>query len=206
MKILIVDDSPENLLLLTQHLKTLGYETVSAKKRRRSGRRVPSAASGSGDHGCDDAVMDGYRPRRASVISTPRAGADPIPERPYGRPRAHQGLEAAATTIWPTGQRIPADNKIMALHRIADMQDQVTHYARELQPIWSKIATSACWRAIWLDHIIRQDKEEPDLVRAWVSPAQHFSGDVVMTARSPVRTQCVAGRCDRAWACPPRSA
>lgn len=187
MKILVVDDSPENLLLLTQHLKTLGYETVSAKNGEEA---VAVYQAQRPDLVIMDVmmpVMDGYQATaRIRHLDTARWVPILFLSAHTDDHERTKGLEAGGDDYLAKPVNVfLLNNKIMALRRIADMQDQVTHYARELQANLEQNRDERLLARYLLDHIIRQDKEEPDLVRAWVSPAQHFSGDVVMTARSP---------------------
>lgn len=187
MKILVVDDSPENLFILNQHLNKLGYETVSAN----NGEEAVVAYQ---EQRPDLVIMDVMMPKMDGYQATARIRHLDV-ERwvPILFLSAHtddnertKGLEAGGDDYLAKPVNVfLLNNKIMALRRIADMQDQVTHYARELQANLEQNRDERQLARYLLDHIIRQDKEEPDLVKSWVSPAQHFSGDVVMTARSP---------------------
>lgn len=187
MKILVVDDSPENLLLLNQHLNKLGYETVSAKDGEEA---VKAYQAQRPDLVIMDVVMpkmDGYQATaRIRHLDTERWVPILFLSALTDDNERTKGLEAGGDDYLAKPVNVfLLNNKIMALRRIADMQDQVTHYARELQANLEQNRDERQLARYLLDHIIRQDKEEPDLVKSWVSPAQHFSGDVVMTARSP---------------------
>lgn len=187
MKILLADDSPENLLLLSKHFSGLGYETLTAKN---GAEAVTAYQDGQPDLVIMDVempVMNGYQAtarirhidhRRWVPILFLSANTDDN--------ERTKGLEAGGDDylVKPVNLFL-LNNKILALRRVADMQDQVARYARQLQANLEQNRDERLLARYLLDHIIRQDKAEPDLVTSWVSPAQHFSGDVVMTARSP---------------------
>jgi CheY-like chemotaxis protein len=187
MKILVVDDSPENLLLLDQHLNSLGYATVCA---RNGAEAVSVYQAQRPDLVIMDVEMpelDGYQATaRIRHLDTERWVPILFLSAITNDSERTKGLEAGGDDYLAKPVNLfLLNNKILALRRIADMQDQVSHYARQLQSNLEQNRDERLLARYLLDHIIRQDKEEPDLVKAWVSPAQHFSGDVVMTARSP---------------------
>lgn len=187
MKILVVDDSPEVLSLLSQHLKTHGYSVVPAS----NGAEAVHAYQ---THRPDLVIMNVVMPEMDGYQATARIRHLDV-ERwvPIlflsaltDDNERTKGLEAGGDDYLAKPVNLfLLNNKILALRRIADMQDQVTRYARELQSNLEQNREERILARYLLDHIIRQDKEEPDLVKSWVSPAQHFSGDVVMTARAP---------------------
>ena len=187
MKILIADDSPENLLLLRQHLSGLGYETLTA---RNGAEAVSQYQEKHPDLVIMDVLMpelDGYQAtRRIRHLDAERWVPILFLSALTDDSERTKGLEAGGDDYLAKPVNLfLLNNKIVALRRIADMQDQVTRYAREMQLNLEQNRDERMLARYLLEHIIRQDKEEPDLVNAWVSPAQHFSGDVVMTARSP---------------------
>jgi len=187
MKILVVDDSPESLLLVSQHLKTLGYEIVNANN---GAEAVAVYQAQRPDLVIMDVmmpVMDGYQATaRIRHLDMERWVPILFLSAHTDDHERTKGLEAGGDDyLAKPVNTFLLNNKIMALRRIADMQDQVTQYARELQANLEQNRDERQLARYLLNHIIRQDKEEPDLVKAWVSPAKHFSGDVVLTARSP---------------------
>lgn len=187
MKILVADDSPEILLLLDRHLKSLGYETVSASNGEEAVAVYHAQRPDLVIMDVTMPIMDGYQATaRIRHLDTERWVPILFLSAHTDDHERTKGLEAGGDDYLAKPVNVfLLNNKIMALRRIADMQDQVAHHARELQANLEQNRDERLLARYLLDHIIRQDKEEPDLVQAWVSPAQHFSGDVVMTARSP---------------------
>ncbi len=187
MQVLIVDDAPEILSQLSRHLISLGHIVVTAT----NGVEAVTAYQAN----CPDLIimdvdmpeMDGYQAAaRIRHLDVERWVPILFLSSNTDDSERAKGLEAGGDDY--LGKPVNVfllNNKIMALRRITDMQDQVTRYARELQTNLEHNRDERVLARYLLDHIIRQDKEEPDLVRSWVSPAQHFSGDVVMTARTP---------------------
>lgn len=187
MKILIADDAPDNLFLLSHHLTGQGHEIVTANNGEEA------VAAYRTEHP-DIVIMDVMMPVMDGYEAT--AGIrriDPAHWVPIIFLSAHtdegertKGLEAGGDDYLAKPVNLTVlSNKIRSLRRIADMQDQVTHYARQLQANLEQHREERLLARHLLDHIVRQDKAEQDLVNTWVSPAQHFSGDVAITARSP---------------------
>jgi len=187
MKILLADDAPENLFLLSHHLKGQGHEIVTATNGEEA---IAAYRAEHPDLVIMDVVMpvlDGYE------ATADIRRIDPAHWVPIIFLSAHtddgertKGLEAGGDDFLAKPVNLTILNsKVRALHRIADMQDQVSHYARELQANLEQHREERQLARHLLDHIVRQDKAEQDLVNTWVSPAQHFSGDVAITARSP---------------------
>lgn len=187
MKILIADDAPDNLFLLGHHLKGQGHEVVTANNGEEAVAAYRSEPPDLVIMDVSMPVMDGYEATAAI------RRIDPAHWVPIIFLSAHtddgertKGLEAGGDDYLAKPINLTIlTNKVRALRRIADMQDQVSHYARELQANLEQHREERQLARHLLDHIVRQEKAEQDLISAWVSPAQHFSGDVAITARSP---------------------
>lgn len=187
MKILLAVNVPESLASLGQHLKAQGHAIVTAS----NGEAALAAYRGE----CPDLilmdvnmpVMDGYEASAEIRRCDPTRWVPIIflSERTDEGERT-KGLEAGGDDYLAKPVNLTIlSNKVRALRRIADMQNQVSHYARELQANFEQNREERQLARHLLDHIVRQDKAEQDLVNAWVSPAQHFSGDVAVSARAP---------------------
>ncbi|MEK6662466.1 MAG: fused response regulator/phosphatase [Pseudomonadota bacterium] len=187
MKILLADDTPENLFLFSQHLKGQGHEIVTAKNGEEA---VAAYRSEHPDLVIMDVmmpVMDGYE-ATADIRRIDPTHWVPIIFLSANTDDGERtkGLEAGGDDYLAKPVNLAIlTNKVRALRRIADMQDQVSHYARELQANLEQNRDEQQLARHLLNHIVRQDKAEQELVNAWVAPAQHFTGDVAITARTP---------------------
>ncbi|MBT9612986.1 MAG: SpoIIE family protein phosphatase, partial [Burkholderiales bacterium] len=187
MKILLADDAPENLFLLGHHLKGQGHTIVTANNGEEA---VAAYHAEHPDLVIMDVMMpvlDGYE-ATADIRRIDSAHWVPIIflSTHTDDGERTKGLEAGGDDYLAKPVNLTIlSNKIRALRRIADMQEQVSHYAQQLQANLEQHREERQLARHLLDHIVRQDKAEQDLVNAWVSPAQHFSGDVAITARSP---------------------
>ncbi|MBI5752798.1 MAG: SpoIIE family protein phosphatase [Hydrogenophilales bacterium] len=187
MKVLVVDDAPDNIFVLGQHLKGQGHEIVTAQNGEQA---IAAYRTENPDLVIMDVmmpVMDGYE-ATAAIRRIDTAHWVPIVFLSAHTDDAERtkGLEAGGDDYLAKPVNLTIlSNKVRALRRIADMQDQVSNYARQMQANLEQHREERLLARHLLDHIVRQDKAEQDLVNTWVSPAQHFSGDVAITARSP---------------------
>lgn len=191
MKILIVDDSPEQIILLSHALKLEGYEVVTACNGEEAVTAYRAEQPNLVIMDVVMPVMDGYAATAAiRLIDAARpgqwvpiiflSGQTDVAERA-------RGLEVGGDDYLdkPVNLAMLAQ-KINALRRIADMQDKITRYANELQAHAEQTQAEQQLAHHLLSNIIKREKTESEHIKMMVVPAAaHFSGDVVLAARAP---------------------
>lgn len=190
MKILVVDDAPENLFLLNHYLSGQGHQVTSADDGAKALDLYRVTRPDLVILDVMMPVMDGYETSAAirrfdSEQNRPWIPIIFLSARADDSERT-KGFEAGGDDYLTKPVNLSVlENKMRALRRIAIMQDLNARYALELQRNLEQSHAEQELARHLLDHIVRQDEAQLDVVTTWVSPAEHFSGDVVMTTRSP---------------------
>lgn len=185
--ILIADDKEENLLLLTSYLTRKGYATLSARNGQEAVRACQVAIP---DLIIMDAAMpemDGFEATREIRRLYPDKWIPILFLSAYDS-NEHQarGLDAGGDDYLtkPVNLAILSE-KIKAMRRIAEAQERVARYAAQLQNAIEEARTDQAFAKHLLQRIIHKDLDVSDGVQQWVRPAEHFSGDVIVTAPGP---------------------
>lgn len=186
-RILIADDKPENLLLLTTYLSRKGYDTLTAGDGHEAVRACQTAAP---DLIIMDAAMpgmDGYEATREIRRLYPDKWIPILFLSAYdGNEHQARGLNAGGDDYLtkPVNLAILGE-KIKAMRRIAEAQERVARYASQLENAIEQAHADQEFAKHLLQRIIHKGLDVSDGVQQWVRPAEHFSGDVIVTARGP---------------------
>jgi CheY-like chemotaxis protein len=185
--ILIADDKDENLLLLTSYLSRKGYATLSARNGQEAVRACQAAIP---DLIIMDAAMpemDGFEATREIRRLYPDKWIPILFLSAYDS-NEHQarGLGAGGDDYLtkPVNLAILSE-KIKAMRRIAEAQERVARYAAQLESAIEQARTEQEFAQHLLQRIIHKGLDVSDGVQQWVRAAEHFSGDVIVTARGP---------------------
>lgn len=186
-KILIADDKPENLLLLTSYLSRKGYETLIAHDGNEAVRACEAAVPDLIIMDVAMPGMDGYEATRQIRRLYPDKWIPILFLSAYDS-NEHQarGLNAGGDDYLtkPVNLAILGE-KIKAMRRIAEAQARVARYAKQLENAIEQARADQDFAKHLLERIIHKGLDASDGVQQWVRPAEHFSGDVIVTARGP---------------------
>lgn len=75
--------------------------------------------------------------------------------------------------------------KINAMQRIAKLQRQIREKSEELEQYYFEAEEEKQISGHLMQHMINADGLRDPMLRYWISPAEHYSGDLVAAARSP---------------------
>ena len=187
LKVLVVDDTPENVMLIVRFLIGLGHETIVATNGL-------EAVDFFKKHQPDLVLMDVMMPVMDGYEATARikaiAGDKWVPV--LFLSALSQDIDQAK------GLSVGGDDfitkpvnlmilsaKIEAMQRIAEMQRKITDYAGELERYRDDTENEQHLAKHLLDRIIRSNLTDNNLVDRWLMPAARFSGDVIVSAFTP---------------------
>ena len=187
LKVLVVDDTPENVMLIERFLSGLGHEAIIATNGLEA---VTVFEKELPDLVLMDVmmpVMDGYE---ATARIKAIAGDKWVPV--LFLSALSQDIDQAK------GLSVGGDDfitkpvnlmilsaKIEAMQRIAEMQRKITDYASELEQYRDDTENEQHLAKHLLDRIIRSNQADGNLVDRWLMPAARFSGDVIVSALTP---------------------
>lgn len=186
-RILIADDTPENLVMLASYLSRKGYDTLTARDGREA---VDVCRAAAPDLIIMDAAMpgmDGYEATREIRRLYPDKWIPILFLSAYAS-NEHQtrGLDAGGDDYLTKPVNLALlGEKIKAMRRIAEAQARVARYASQLENAIEQARADQEFARHLLQHIIHKGLDLSDGVQQWVRPAEHFSGDVIVTARGP---------------------
>ncbi|PWB58292.1 MAG: hypothetical protein C3F18_02885 [Nitrosomonadales bacterium] len=186
LKILIVDDTEQNLFLVNRFINKLGHETVLARNGREA---VERAQAETFDLILMDVMMpemDGYEAtRRIREIS------------PHWMPILFLTAKTDDAD-YIKGIQIGGDDyitkpinlalleaRIKAITRIAEIQQQNLENAQQLELYRNENERELQLAKHLISRITRSESTERQHVRSWNMPAQHFSGDIFISAHTP---------------------
>lgn len=185
--ILVADDTPENVRLLHTFLSREGYTVITAQDGEEAVRQCRGALP-------DVIIMDVAMPRLNGLEAT-RAIRQLYPDTwiPIIFLSAHaseasqaQGLDAGGDDylVKPVNLAI-LHEKIKAMRRIAASQARVARYAARLEAAIDAEQADQEFAKHLMQRMLRTQLGVADGVRQWIAPAEHFSGDAILTARGP---------------------
>lgn len=186
-KILVVDDTPENVRLLQAFLSQEGYEVLVA----RDGLEAVQCCRGAPP---DMIIMDVAMPRLNGYEATreirrlhPDSWIPIIFLSAHGSEASQtKGLDAGGDDylVKPVNLAI-LHEKIKAMRRVAESQARVARYAAQLESRIEEARADQEFAKHLMRHILQTKLDESDGVRQWIEPAENFSGDAILTARGP---------------------
>ncbi|WP_028302317.1 ATP-binding SpoIIE family protein phosphatase [Oceanospirillum beijerinckii] len=187
MRILAVDDTRANLVLLQAMLKRAGHEVVTAENGEQSLEVFEIEAP---DLVLMDVMMpgmDGFEAaQRLQQMASPRwvpiifisAAAT---EEYYIK--GHQS--GGADYLFKPINQVILNTKIEAIKRIVDMQNTLANQNKVLQEYVEKDEEERRISRHIMEHMAESKGLDDPLIKYMLSPAEQFSGDVLCAARSP---------------------
>lgn len=187
MRILAVDDTRANLVLLQAMLKRAGHDVVTAENGEQS---LEVFERESPDLVLMDVMMpgmDGFEAaQRLQQMASPRwvpiifisAAAT---EEYYIK--GHQS--GGADYLFKPINQVILNTKIEAIKRIVDMQNTLANQNKVLQEYVEKDEEERRISRHIMEHMAESKGLEDPLVKYMLTPAEQFSGDVLCAARSP---------------------
>lgn len=187
LKILVVDDSEQNLTLVSRYLEQMGHEPIPARDGKEAVQRYLA-------EGPNVVLMDVMMPEMDGYEATARIRAlasDQWVPIIFLSALAHQkdilrGLEAGGDDyLTKPIDLLLLGAKIRAMQRIARLQKQLREKAAELERYYDHAEAEKRVGTHLMEHLVSDRGLQDPLVRYWIAPAEHFSGDLVAAARTP---------------------
>jgi CheY-like chemotaxis protein len=187
LKVLVVDDAEENITLLSRFIMKMGHRVITASNGREA---VECFAADIPDLVLMDIMMpemDGYE-ATARLRQLYHDHWVPII---FLSALAHdkdlvKGLEVGGDDyLTKPINLVVLQAKINAMQRIARLQKQVAAKAAELEEYYYQAEEEQRIGRHVMEHITNTKGIPDPLVHYWISPAKHFSGDLVLVARTP---------------------
>lgn len=188
MKVLVVDDTRTNILILTKYLKGMGHTVVTADDGLKAVEMFHAEAPDLILMDIMMPVMNGYE--SAQKI---RESCDDLEWVPIIFLSAMiqdediaMGIEAGGDDyLTKPVSRVVLEAKIKAMERIAAMKKTISDYARDLKAHNEKEAEELDLAKHVFGQMTRVDELEDSRMNLVCRPSTQFSGDVVAAARSP---------------------
>jgi DNA-binding response OmpR family regulator/anti-sigma regulatory factor (Ser/Thr protein kinase) len=187
LKILVVDDTPTNLVLIAKFVAQLGHSALLARSGQEALERFQAESP---DMVLMDVMMPGMdgmeTTRRIRKISDGRWVPVIFLSAKAQEQDQVAGLEAGGDDYLtkPVSLTLLAA-KIRAMQRIADMQRQISENLQQLAEYREDNEREQALARHLLERIVRTDRIDHRLVRGWILPARDFSGDIIAAATTP---------------------
>jgi CheY-like chemotaxis protein/anti-sigma regulatory factor (Ser/Thr protein kinase) len=187
LTVLVIDDSSQTWLLVSRFLWKLGYSPVRAQ----SGEEALSVFGlCNPDFILLDVHMTGIDGYETAQRLRKLAGANWVPiiflSASTEEDERVKGLESGGDDYLtkPISFRVLAA-KMQALQRVADMQHLLRENAEQLERYREDNEREQRLAKHLMDQLVRIDALKTEGVDYWLSPAQHFSGDLLAVAQTP---------------------
>lgn len=185
LKILVADDTEANLLLVGKFLTRLGHTVIPARNGQEA---VEAFLRDPPDMILLDVmmpVMDGLEAaQRIRALASRWVPIIFISAKGHDLDQA-KGLEIGGDDyLTKPINFVILEAKIKVMQRIATMQRQLAENAHQLELYRDEAEEEQRIATELLKRLIHDEGLQDKLVKHWVSPAKHFSGDLVAATRS----------------------
>lgn len=187
MKILLVEDNPDDLALARIELERLGHEVVGAGDAGEALRLMPPERPDLVVTDIRMPGMDGFELTRAvQRLAAPRW--QPVM---FLTGHRDEALEVKALATGADGYIVkPAAAEVLGarlkvIERLLAMQRQAEDHAAELERYYAEEEEEKRIAEHLLRRMISRDKLDDAAVRHWISPQAFYSGDLLAAARTP---------------------
>jgi len=187
MKILLVEDNPDDQALARIELERLGHAVVCAGNGEEAMRLLPLEHPDLVVTDIRMPGMDGFELTRAvQRLAAPRW--QPVI---FLTGHRDEGLEVKALATGADGYIVkPASAEVIGarlrvVERLQAMQRQAEAHAAELERHYAEEEEEKRIAAHLLRRMTSRDKLDDPAVRHWIAPAAFYSGDLLAAARTP---------------------
>lgn len=187
LKILVVDDTEPNLLLVSKFINKLGHQTILA---RNGVEAVQRYLEESPDLVLMDVMMpemDGYEATARIRELSPNKWVPIMFLTAKSQDADHvRGIQVGGDDyITKPVNLVILEARIKAVTRIAEMQRQIVENSAQLERYRDENERELQLAKHLIEKITRYDNYDHDSIRLWNRPAQHFSGDIFIVALTP---------------------
>ncbi len=187
LKILVVDDTEPNLLLVSKFIKKLGHQTVLARNGLEAVRQFQDEAPDVVLMDVMMPIMDGYEATAKIREMYPNKWVPII----FLTAKAQdadlvRGIQVGGDDyVTKPVNLIVLEARIKAVTRIAEMQRQIVENAELLENYRDENEREMQLARHLIEKITRYDHFDHEQIHFYSQPAQHFSGDIFIAAQTP---------------------
>ncbi len=187
MTVLVVDDVANNVAIAGQVVKRMGHRFIEARSGEEALEKFHSEAP-------DMILMDVMMPGIGGLEATRRireaAGSRWLPilmvTALSREDEVLEGLRAGADDYLTKPLSLPVfQAKIQVFQRIAELQQALSRYSDELATYYRQAEEERRLGASLMEYMVNREGLSDSALRYRVTPAWHFSGDLVAAARTP---------------------
>ncbi|MEN6587944.1 MAG: SpoIIE family protein phosphatase [Sulfuricella sp.] len=187
LKILVVDDTEPNLLLVSKFINKLGHQTVQARNGLEA---VEKFCEESPDLVLMDVMMpemDGYEATARIRELYPNKWVPIMFLTAKSHDADHvKGIQVGGDDyITKPVNLVILEARIKAVTRIAELQRQIVENAEQLEIYRDENERELELAKHLIQKITHYDYLEHHSIQLWNKPAQHFSGDIFLAALTP---------------------
>lgn len=187
LKILVVDDTEPNLLLVSKFINKLGHQTVLARNGLQA---VEKFCEESPDLVLMDVMMpemDGYQATARIRELYPNKWVPIMFLTAKSLDADHvRGIQIGGDDyITKPVNLVILEARIKAVTRIAEMQRDIVEKSEQLEHYRDENERELQLAKHLIEKITHYDNYDHDSIRLWNRPAQHFSGDIFLVALTP---------------------
>ena len=187
MKILVVDDVPDNRSILVQFLARLGHDSIEAKNGQEAVSLFETELPDLVIMDVLMPVMDGFdATRRIKALSKDRWTPVIFLTALNRSDHLIRGLETGGDDFISK----PFDfslltAKIRVFERALRLQGQILEKNASLRAMGARIEEEMLMGKHVLDALVAEDPRKEECLESWVVPLELFGGDIVLRRRSP---------------------
>lgn len=180
MTVLVVDDKPDNVMIASKTIKKMGYRSIEASSGEEA---LEKFLAESPDMILMDVMMPGIGGLEATRRIRQAAGTNWLPilmvTALSREDEILEGLRAGADDYLTKPLSLPLfQSKIKVFQRIAALQQALSAYYRQAEDERSLGARL-------MEYMVNREGLSDPALRHRVTPAWHFSGDLIAAARTP---------------------
>jgi len=189
LKILVVDDTEPNLLLVSKFINKLGHQAVQARNGREALEKFHEESP---DLVLMDVMMpemDGYEATARIRELYPNKWVPIIFLTARSQDTDHvKGIQVGGDDyITKPVNLVILEARIKAVTRIAEMQRQIVENSEQLEHYRDENERELQLAKHLIEKITHYDNYDHNSIRLWNKPAQHFSGDIFLVGLTPAK-------------------